>query len=78
MSRTVSDFFWDRLSQWGVKTIFGFPGDGINGLLGALNRASPSTSPTVIRLTVSHRGPGAPDAPSALQRLDRSCSDTAG
>jgi pyruvate dehydrogenase (quinone) len=39
MSRTVSDFFWDRLSQWGVKTIFGFPGDGINGLLGALNRA---------------------------------------
>jgi pyruvate dehydrogenase (quinone) len=50
MSRTVSDFFWDRLSQWGVKTIFGFPGDGINGLLGALNRASPSTSPTVIRL----------------------------
>jgi pyruvate dehydrogenase (quinone) len=39
MSRTVGDFFWERMSEWGVKTIFGYPGDGINGLLGALNRA---------------------------------------
>jgi pyruvate dehydrogenase (quinone) len=39
MSKTVGDFFWDRLGQWGVQTIFGYPGDGINGLLGALNRA---------------------------------------
>src|SRR4051794_7366140 len=39
MSRTVGDFFWERMSQWGVRTIFGYPGDGINGLLGALNRA---------------------------------------
>jgi pyruvate dehydrogenase (quinone) len=39
MSQTVSDFFWERMSQWGVRTIFGYPGDGINGLLGALNRA---------------------------------------
>jgi len=38
MTQTVGDFFWDRLSQWGVKTIFGYPGDGINGLLGALQR----------------------------------------
>src|SRR5919206_86826 len=28
-----------RMGQWGVRTIFGYPGDGINGLLGALNRA---------------------------------------
>jgi pyruvate dehydrogenase (quinone) len=40
MSKTVSDFFWERLSQWGVKTIFGYPGDGINGLLGALSRVT--------------------------------------
>lgn len=39
MTQTVGDFFWQRMSQWGVKTIFGYPGDGINGLLGALNRA---------------------------------------
>ena len=39
MSQTVSDFFWDRLHQWGVRRIFGYPGDGINGLLGSLQRA---------------------------------------
>ena len=39
MSKTVGDFFWDRLSAWGVKTVFGYPGDGINGLIGALDRA---------------------------------------
>jgi pyruvate dehydrogenase (quinone) len=39
MSNTVSDFFWQRLSAWGVRRVFGFPGDGINGLVGALARA---------------------------------------
>jgi pyruvate dehydrogenase (quinone) len=39
MAKTVSDFFWERLSAWGVKRVFGFPGDGINGLVGALDRA---------------------------------------
>jgi pyruvate dehydrogenase (quinone) len=39
MSQTVSDYLVKRLSAWGVKRIFGYPGDGINGLLGALNRA---------------------------------------
>ena len=39
MAKTVSDFFWERLSAWGVNRIFGFPGDGINGLIGALDRA---------------------------------------
>src|SRR5690349_24874802 len=39
MSATVSDFFWKRMSEWGIRRVFGYPGDGINGLLGALNRA---------------------------------------
>ena len=39
MAKTVSDFFWERLSAWGIKRIFGYPGDGINGLVGALARA---------------------------------------
>ncbi|HLH92253.1 MAG TPA: thiamine pyrophosphate-requiring protein [Xanthobacteraceae bacterium] len=39
MSETVADFFWKRMSEWGIRRIFGFPGDGINGLLGALDRA---------------------------------------
>ena len=38
MSKTVGDFFWERLYGWGVRRVFGYPGDGINGLLGALNR----------------------------------------
>ncbi len=39
MAKTVSDFVWQRLSEWGVKRVFGYPGDGINGLIGALDRA---------------------------------------
>ncbi|MCA1409793.1 thiamine pyrophosphate-requiring protein [Bradyrhizobium sp. NBAIM20] len=39
MSQTVSDFIIQRLHQWGVRHIFGYPGDGINGVFGAMNRA---------------------------------------
>ena len=38
MGQSVGDFFWERLHQWGVRRIFGYPGDGINGLLGALQQ----------------------------------------
>jgi pyruvate dehydrogenase (quinone) len=38
MAQTVGEFFWERLHQWGVRRIFGYPGDGINGLLGALQQ----------------------------------------
>ncbi|MEZ4433177.1 MAG: thiamine pyrophosphate-requiring protein [bacterium] len=33
---TVSDFLIDRLHAWGVRRIYGYPGDGINGIIGAL------------------------------------------
>ncbi|PIQ21790.1 MAG: thiamine pyrophosphate-binding protein, partial [Cytophagales bacterium CG18_big_fil_WC_8_21_14_2_50_42_9] len=39
MKENVSDFLVGRLMAWGVKRIFGYPGDGINGIMGALNRA---------------------------------------
>lgn len=39
MSRQVSDFLVGRLLEWGIKRIYGFPGDGINGIMGALDRA---------------------------------------
>ncbi|UPK33648.1 thiamine pyrophosphate-requiring protein [Bradyrhizobium sp. 186] len=39
MPQTVSDFIVQRLHQWGVRHLFGYPGDGINGVFGALNRA---------------------------------------
>jgi pyruvate dehydrogenase (quinone) len=38
MAKTVGDFVWERLYAWGVRRVFGYPGDGINGLLGALER----------------------------------------
>jgi pyruvate dehydrogenase (quinone) len=37
--RTVSDVLVERLTAWGVDRVFGYPGDGINGVLGALRRA---------------------------------------
>jgi len=40
MADTVGDFILQRLSDWGVQRIFGYPGDGINGLMGAMGRAS--------------------------------------
>lgn len=38
MSQTVADFMIDRLLAWDVDRIFGYPGDGINGIMGALRR----------------------------------------
>lgn len=38
MADTVGDFILKRLHEWGVRRIYGFPGDGINGLVGALGR----------------------------------------
>jgi pyruvate dehydrogenase (quinone) len=39
MPKTVSDHFLERLGAWQVRRIFGYPGDGINGVMGALRRA---------------------------------------
>jgi pyruvate dehydrogenase (quinone) len=39
MAQTVADFALARLHEWGVRRIYGYPGDGINGFLGALDRA---------------------------------------
>jgi pyruvate dehydrogenase (quinone) len=35
----VGDFVVERLQAWGVRRIYGYPGDGINGVIGALQRA---------------------------------------
>ncbi|NGO09699.1 thiamine pyrophosphate-requiring protein [Streptomyces sp. HC44] len=39
MSTTVADHVLQRLREWGVEHVFGYPGDGINGLLAAWGRA---------------------------------------
>src|SRR3954453_13342827 len=38
MRRTVADFIVERLQAWGVERVYGYPGDGINGLTSALRR----------------------------------------
>jgi pyruvate dehydrogenase (quinone) len=35
----VSDQLLQRLEAWGVRYVYGYPGDGINGIMGALNRS---------------------------------------
>jgi pyruvate dehydrogenase (quinone) len=40
MADLVADFLLKRLTEWGVKRIYGYPGDGINALVGALDRAA--------------------------------------
>ena len=38
MAKTTSDFLMHRLAEWGVTRIYGYPGDGINGIMGAFAR----------------------------------------
>jgi pyruvate dehydrogenase (quinone) len=40
MAKTVGDQVVERLHAWGVRRVFGYPGDGINGVMAALNRMS--------------------------------------
>src|ERR1700710_378213 len=35
----VGDFVVERLPAWGIRRIYGYPGDGINGVIGALQQA---------------------------------------
>lgn len=39
MHMNVSDFVWHRLSEWGLKRVYGYPGDGVGGLDVALQKA---------------------------------------
>src|SRR6478736_3307451 len=39
MATTVADYLLSRLGEWGVDKVFGFPGDGINGILAAFGKA---------------------------------------
>jgi pyruvate dehydrogenase (quinone) len=36
MAKTASDVLVETLAQWGVDTVFGIPGDGVNGVIEAL------------------------------------------
>jgi pyruvate dehydrogenase (quinone) len=38
-TQTVGDFLLERLRSWGIDKVFGYPGDGINGLLASWGKA---------------------------------------
>src|SRR6266576_4395501 len=38
MSKIASELLVERLIDWGVDTVFGLPGDGINGIMEGLRR----------------------------------------
>src|SRR5438105_11872778 len=40
MAELVADFVLKRLREWGIHRVYGYPGDGINGFLGAFDRAN--------------------------------------
>ena len=62
MSELVSDNLLERLDEWRVKRIYGYPGDEINGFLGALDRAQER-----IDLQVRHKEMAAFMAPKDVQ-----------
>jgi pyruvate dehydrogenase (quinone) len=39
MAQTTAQFILERLGDWGVRRVYGYPGDGINGLMGAFHEA---------------------------------------
>ncbi len=48
MPDTAADCLCERLLDWGVTTIYGFPSDGTNGILGGWREASAADRPVVI------------------------------
>src|SRR3954467_5597257 len=49
-SPSTSQFFLERLADdWGVKRIYGYPGDGINGILGAFHQVGDRLEFTQVR-----------------------------
>jgi len=49
MSINVSEFVWQRLREWGLKRVYGYPGDGVGGLDVALQKALPDTEYVQVR-----------------------------
>ena len=48
-SQNVAQFMLNRLADWGVDRIYGYPGDGINGLLGAFHEVGDRVEFTQVR-----------------------------
>jgi pyruvate dehydrogenase (quinone) len=49
MAELVADFLIKRITQWGLRRIYGYPGDGINGIIGAIDRAGDAVDYVQVR-----------------------------
>jgi pyruvate dehydrogenase (quinone) len=45
----TAQFILNRLTEWGIKRIYGYPGDGINGLMGAFHEVGDKLEFTQVR-----------------------------
>ncbi|HEX5419842.1 MAG TPA: thiamine pyrophosphate-binding protein, partial [Gammaproteobacteria bacterium] len=45
----VSEFIWHRLQEWGIKRVYGYPGDGVGGLDVALQKIQDSLQYVQVR-----------------------------
>jgi len=77
-SPTVADLLVDRLIAWGVDTIFGLPGDGIDGVFEALRTRSEKIRFIQVRheeaaafAACGHAGRGDPRHERARRRAHR-------
>lgn len=73
-STNVAQFMLERLHHWGVRRVFGYPGDGTNGLnlafpdrpvIAALDRALGTTTPSVLDVVTD---PEVPPLPPEIRR----------
>jgi pyruvate dehydrogenase (quinone) len=49
MKQQVGDHIVERLGTWGVRRFYGYPGDGIGGLLSAVQRAGAAVEFVLVR-----------------------------
>src|SRR6201987_4393314 len=49
MFETASDFLIKRITEWGIKRIYGYPGDGINSIIRAIDRAGDAINYVQVR-----------------------------
>ncbi len=84
---TVGDFIVDRLHQWGIDRVFGYSGDGINGVMSALRRndrvtlVQPRHEELAAFMACGHAKYTAPGRPVYLafpQAIDAACSPRPG
>ncbi|HEU4561285.1 MAG TPA: thiamine pyrophosphate-requiring protein [Longimicrobium sp.] len=52
--KTVGDFLLERLEAWGIRRVFGYSGDGINGILKALWKADRSGRAPIEYVQTAH------------------------